>query len=280
MGIVFKARQVRLNRIVALKMILAGSHTNPDAQARFRTEAEAVAGLRHPNIVQIFDVGEHDGMPYFSLEFVEGGSLETRLDGTPWLGPPAAQLMEPVARAMYVAHQNGVIHRDLKPANILLTKEGLPKITDFGLAKRLDSDSNQTRTGTIMGTPSYMSPEQASGAKAEVGPLADVYALGAILYELLTGRPPFRGATPVDTLFQVVHGEPVAPSQLNPKAPRDLETICLKCLQKESKKRYASAEVLADDLLRFQKGEPIQRVRWGASRSSAAGAAAIPWLRR
>jgi WD40 repeat protein/tRNA A-37 threonylcarbamoyl transferase component Bud32 len=257
MGVVYKARQIGLNRLVALKMILTGSHAHAEDLARFRTEAEAVAGLRHPHIVQIYDVGEQGGLPYFSLEFVEGGSLEARLDGTPWLGPQAARLIEPLARAMHVAHQKGVIHRDLKPANVLLTADDTPKVTDFGLAKRLDQDSGQTRTGTIMGTPSYMAPEQASGAKAGIGPAADVYALGAVLYELLTGRPPFKAASPLDTILQVINGEPVPPSQLNPRAPRDLETICLKCLQKEPAKRYASAEALADDLRRFQNGEPI-----------------------
>jgi WD40 repeat protein len=257
MGVVYQARQVGLNRLVALKMILAGAHAQAADLARFRTEAEAVAGLRHPHIVQIYDIGEQGGLPYFSLEFVEGGSLEGRLDGTPWLGPPAARLMEPLARAMHAAHQKGIIHRDLKPANVLLTAEGTPKVTDFGLAKRLDQDSGQTRTGTIMGTPSYMAPEQASGAKADIGPAADVYALGAVLYELLTGRPPFKAVTPLDTVLQVIQGDPVPPAQLNARVSRDLETICLKCLQKEPARRYASAEALADDLSRYLKGEPI-----------------------
>jgi WD40 repeat protein/tRNA A-37 threonylcarbamoyl transferase component Bud32 len=257
MGVVYKARQVRLNRLVALKMILAGGHARAEDLARFSAEAEAVAGLRHPHIVQIYDVGEQAGLPYFSLEFVEGGTLEDRLDGTPWQGPRAAELVETLARAMHAAHERGIVHRDLKPANVLLTADGAPKITDFGLAKRLDRDSNQTRTGTIMGTPSYMAPEQAGGKK-DVGPAADTYALGAILYELLTGRPPFRAATPLDTVMQVVSQEPVPPAQLNARVPRDLETVCLKCLQKDPKKRYASALDLADDLRRFLGGEPIR----------------------
>ncbi len=257
MGVVYKALHVKLHRLVALKMILAGSHARADDLARFSTEAEAVAGLPHPNIVQIYDIGEQAGLPYFSLEFVEGGSLETRLDGTPWQAPRAAQLVETLARAMHAAHQCGIIHRDLKPANVLLTADGTPKITDFGLAKRLDQDAGQTRTGTIMGTPSYMAPEQAGGAKAGIGPAADTYALGAVLYELLTGRPPFKAETPLDTILQVLGGEPVPPTQLNGRVPRDLETICLKCLQKEPAKRYATAEALADDLRRFQNHEPI-----------------------
>jgi WD40 repeat protein/tRNA A-37 threonylcarbamoyl transferase component Bud32 len=257
MGVVYKARHLRLNRVVALKMVLAGAHARPEDLARFSTEAEAVAGLYHPNIVQIYDIGEQDGLPYFSLEFVEGGNLEGRLDGKPWVGQKAAQLVELLARAMHAAHQRGIIHRDLKPGNVLLTTDDVPKITDFGLAKRLDQDAGQTRTGTIMGTPSYMAPEQANGVK-DIGPAADVYALGAILYELLTGRPPFNAATPLDTILQVVNDEPVSPVRLNPRVPRDLETICLKCLQKEPHKRYATAEALADDLGRFARGEAIR----------------------
>jgi WD40 repeat protein/tRNA A-37 threonylcarbamoyl transferase component Bud32 len=256
MGIVYKARQLKLNRLVALKMILPGSHASEQDLARFAIEAEAVAGLRHPHIVQIYDIGEQDGMPYFSLEFVEGGTLEGRLNGTPWLSPRGARLVETLARAIHAAHQQGIVHRDLKPSNVLLTAEDTPKIADFGLAKRLNSDAGQTRTGTIMGTPSYMAPEQA-GHKKMIGPAADVYALGAVLYELLTGRPPFRGATPLDTVLQVVNQDPVPPSQLNATVPRDLETICLKCLEKEPARRYASAEALAEDLRRFLAGEHV-----------------------
>jgi tetratricopeptide (TPR) repeat protein len=259
MGVVYKARQQSLKRLVALKMLSAGANAQPMHFLRFTTEAEAVASLQHPNIVQIHEVGEHGGLPYFSLEYVAGGSLEKKILGNPLPAREAAQMVQTLARAMAYAHQRGVIHRDLKPANVLLTEDGLPKITDFGLAKRLDADdSSQTRAGTILGTPSYMAPEQAVGKSQNVGPLADVYALGAVLYELLTGRAPFRGATLLDTLEQVRKQEPVPVRQLQPKVPRDLETICLKCLQKEPHKRYASAEALADDLGRFLAGEPIR----------------------
>ena len=258
MGVVYKARHVKLNRVVALKMILAGSHAGEEDLRRFRTEAEAIAGLHHAHIVQIYDVGEQDGLPYCTLEFVGGGTLEAQLDGTPWPAPRAAQLLETLARAMYAAHQRGIVHRDLKPANVLLTAEGTPKITDFGLAKRLDQDAGQTRTGTIMGTPSYMAPEQAGGQNHAIGPATDVYALGAVLYELLTGRPPFNAPTPLDTVLQVVQCEPVPPARLNPKVPGDLDTICMKCLQKDPGKRYASAHDLADDCRRFLAREPIR----------------------
>jgi hypothetical protein len=255
MGVVYKARQISLNRVVALKMILAGSHAGTAELARFRTEAEAIARLQHPNIVAVHEVGEHEGLPFFSLEFCPGGSLEAKLAGTPRPPAEAAALLETLARAMEAAHQKGIVHRDLKPANVLLGEDSTPKITDFGLAKKLDT-AGQTQTGTVMGTPSYMAPEQAEGRR-EVGTAADVYALGAVLYECLTGRPPFKGATPLDTLVQVVKEEAVPPHFLQPKVPRDLETICLKCLHKDPARRYASAEALADDLRRFQGGEPI-----------------------
>jgi eukaryotic-like serine/threonine-protein kinase len=257
MGVVYKARQKKLNRIVALKMVLAGAHAGPEQLARFFTEAEAVAHLQQVNIVQIYEVGEHEGLPYFSLEYVDGGSLSERIGGKPQPVDEAAQQVELLARAMAYAHERGVVHRDLKPANILLTKDGQPKITDFGLAKRLESDSSQTKSGTLMGTPNYMAPEQARGLVRDVGPLADVYALGVILYEMLTGRTPFLGASILDTLQQVRNQEPVPPSRLQPKVPRDLETICLKCLEKEPAKRYEGAAQLADDLHRFLAGEPI-----------------------
>lgn len=262
MGVVYKARQVSLKRQVALKMILAGSHASPRALERFRTEAEAVARLAQPNIVQIYEIGEHDGQPYFSLEFCAGGSLARKLGGAPQPPHEAAGLIEVLARAMHAAHQAGVIHRDLKPANVLLANDGTPKIADFGLAKKLD-EPGMTASGDIMGTPSYMAPEQAGGKVKEMGPATDVYALGAILYELLTGRPPFRGATQLDTLLQVVSLEPVPPSRLQPQTQRDLETICLKCLQKEPRQRYASAEALADDLRCFLANEPIAARRAG-----------------
>jgi len=257
MGVVYKAKQSRLDRIVALKMILGGVYADPEMIERFTREATALAQLQHPNIVQIYEVNEHDGQPYFSLEFVEGGSLAQKLSGTPMPPKDAAALVETLAAAIDAAHEKGIIHRDLKPANVLLTKDGTPKITDFGLAKKMEDDG-RTRTGAIMGTPSYMAPEQASGLVKELGPLADVYALGAILYEALTGRPPFKGATLLDTLEQVRSTEPVPPSRLQTKCPRDLETICLKCLQKEPSRRYSTALTLAQDLRRFQEGRPIR----------------------
>jgi tRNA A-37 threonylcarbamoyl transferase component Bud32 len=257
MGVVYQARQTKLHRLVALKMILAGGHAGAADLARFQTEAEAIARLQHPNIVQVHEVGEHEGKPFLALEFCSGGSLEKKLNGTPLPPREAAQLIETLARAMDAAHRQHVVHRDLKPANVLLTGDGTPKITDFGLAKQLDAASH-TQTNAILGTPSYMAPEQAGARSKDIGPATDVYALGAILYELLTGRPPFKAATPLDTVLQVVSDEPVPPTQLQSKTPRDLETICLKCLHKEPGKRYATAAALADDLRRFQAGEPIQ----------------------
>jgi tetratricopeptide (TPR) repeat protein len=258
MGVVYQARQTRLQRLVALKMILAGGHASDAQLARFRTEGEAAARLQHPNVVQVHEVGDHQGLPFYALEYVAGGSLAGRLDGTPWQSRPAAQLVETLARAVHAAHQHGIVHRDLKPANVLLAADGAPKITDFGLAKLLDSGAGPTSTGDVMGTPSYMAPEQSGQCVQPIGPATDVYALGAILYELLTGRPPFKSATALETVYQVIHQEPVPPRQLQPKAPRDLETICLKCLQKEPARRYASALALADDLRRFLQDQPIQ----------------------
>jgi len=255
MGVVYQARQIDLKRVVALKMILAGEHAGAVSIARFRTEAEAIARLQHPNIVQIHEVGEHEGRPYFSLEFCGGGSLEKRIAGTPLLPFEAATLVQTLARAIHVAHQKGVIHRDLKPANVLLTEDGTPKITDFGLAKQLDA-VGQTASGAVMGTPSYMAPEQAAGRK-DVGTAADVYALGAILYECLTGRPPFRADTPLDTVMQVINDDPVPPRQHNAGVPKDLEAVCMKCLHKVPPRRYATAEALAADLARFLQGEPV-----------------------
>jgi WD40 repeat protein len=256
MGVVYKARHLQLDRVVALKRILAGGYASAAELDRFKDEARAIARLQHPNIVQIHDVGEQGGLPYFSLEYCPGGSLDKRLAGTPLPPHEAAALLETLARAMHAAHQMGVVHRDLKPANVLIAADGTAKVTDFGLAKRLDA-ACRTATGAVMGTPSYMAPEQAVGQKGQVGPATDVYALGAILYECLTGRPPFKAATTLETLRQVVHDEPVPPRQLQSRTPRDLETITLKCLQKEAGKRYASAAELAEDLRRFQAGEPI-----------------------
>jgi WD40 repeat protein/tetratricopeptide (TPR) repeat protein len=264
MGVVYRARQTRLNRLVALKMILSGAHAGDDDRRRFLAEAEAVARLQHPNIVQIHEIGEADGNPFFSLEFCPGGSLAAKLAGTPLPPQEAARLVGVLARAVQAAHEAGVVHRDLKPANVLLLADGTPKITDFGLAKKLDGAAGQTASGAVLGTPSYMAPEQAGGKTREVGPAADVYALGAILYECLTGRPPFRAATPLDTVLQVLSEEPVPPSRLLPGLPRDLETVCLKCLHKDPARRYASAAALADDMRRFQGGEPIQARPVGA----------------
>ncbi len=259
MGIVYKARQTKLGRDVALKMVLAGSHASNELLARFIAEAKAVAHLQHPNIVQIFEVGEHDNLPFFSLEFVDGPSLDKRIGGKPLAPEEAAQLTITLCQAMQYAHDHGVLHRDLKPANVLVSSEGVAKVTDFGLAKRLEDsdDSSSTRTGTIMGTPSYMSPEQARGAVHELGPATDQYSIGAILYEFLTGRPPFTSPKPVETIMQVLNNEPVPPKQLQPKLPIDIETICLKALQKEPGKRYASCAEMAADLGRFLRNEPI-----------------------
>ena len=256
MGVVYLARQRRPYRLVALKMILDGQG-NRAALARFHGEEDAIARLQHPHIVQIYAVGEQEGVAYFAMEFCAGGTLARRLSAGPLTPRAAAGLVEALARALHAAHRAGIVHRDLKPANVLLTADGTPKITDFGLSKRLDEDSGQTHTGVVMGTPSYMAPEQASGEASRVSPAADVHALGALLYECLAGRPPFRGASMLDTLEQVRVQEPVSPRRLQPKTPRDLETICLKCLQKELDKRYESAKALADDLQRFQQGKPI-----------------------
>ncbi|MCS5582606.1 MAG: serine/threonine-protein kinase, partial [Pseudomonadales bacterium] len=258
MGVVYKARDQKLKRIVALKMILSGAHASDEDMQRFQTEAEAVARLQHPNIVQIYEVGEHEGKPYIALEFADSGSLDKVLTGKPQNAEESAQLIETLARAIEVAHQQAIIHRDLKPANILLTEEGEPKITDFGLAKRMDEDSNQTKSGAVMGTPSYMAPEQAASKAETLGPAADTYALGAVLYHMLAGRPPFQAETQLDTLMQVIEDEPLPLRRLVSSVPVDLETICLKCLQKDIHRRYERAEELAEDLRRFLAGEPIQ----------------------
>jgi WD40 repeat protein len=278
MGVVYKARQIKADRLVALKMVLHAGHADAEALARFKTEAEAVARLTHPNIVQVYEVGEYDGLPFFSLEFCAGGSLDRRLK-QPLPAREAASLISALARAVQAAHDAGVIHRDLKPANILLASGGrqspeggdatpdsgdgrpplaglIPKIADFGLARKID-EAGRTHTGQVMGTPSYMAPEQAAGRTHQLGPTADIYALGAILYDCLTGRPPFRAATVMETLQLVLSAEPVPPRTLQPGLPRDLETICLKCLHKEPEQRYRSAAALADDLQHYLNGEPI-----------------------
>jgi serine/threonine protein kinase/tetratricopeptide (TPR) repeat protein len=274
MGVVYKARQTKLNRLVALKVMRARGPAESEELDRFRAEAEAAARLQHPHIVQVYDVGQQDGWPYLTLELVEGGSLAEKLDGAPQPARPAARLLEVLAGAVHFAHQRHVVHRDLKPANVLLTADGTPKVTDFGLAKILEEGAGLTRTGVILGTPSYMAPEQAGGKSGGAGPAADVYALGAILYQLLTGRPPFRGETAEDTLHQVRTAEPVPPRRLQPKVPRDLETICLKCLQKEPPRRYASAAELAEELQRFTSDRPIR------ARPTPAWERALRWARR
>ncbi|MFO0850063.1 MAG: serine/threonine-protein kinase [Gemmataceae bacterium] len=257
MGVVYLARQLRLNRPVALKMVLAGGHASAQDRMRFLAEAESVAAIQHPGIVQVFEFGTAGEQPYFALEFCPGGSLAGKLAGTPLPPQDAAALVERIAAAVQAAHDKGIVHRDLKPDNVLFAADGTPKVTDFGLARKVEGDSGLTRTGAIMGTPSYMAPEQATGKGKEVGPAADVYALGAVLYECLTGRPPFRAATALDTVLQVANDEPVSPRKLVPNLPRDLETVTLKCLEKGPAKRYESAAHLAADLGRFRAGEPI-----------------------
>jgi WD40 repeat protein len=257
MGVVYQARQTVLGRVVALKMILSGEYARPEEADRFRREAEAVARLQHPNVVQIFEVGGHGGRPFLALEYVTGGGLDKKLAGTPLPPREAAALVAVLARAVHYAHGRGVVHRDLKPANVLLAEDGTPKVADFGLARRLDGSHGPTQTGVVLGTPSYMAPEQARGDTHAVGPPADVYALGAILYEGLTGRPPFKAATGWETVRQVLEQEPVPPRRLLPSVPASVETVCLKALAKDPVKRYATAAALAEDLGRFLDGRPV-----------------------
>jgi serine/threonine protein kinase len=266
MGVVYRARQVSLDRIVAVKMLLRGELATAAEEARFRAEAESAARLDHPNVVPIYGVGESDGQPFFAMKYVEGTTLARRLAEGPLSGRESAALLVPVARAIHYAHTQGVLHRDLKPSNILIDEQGRALVTDFGLAKRLtapepgshggDPDSVLTRTGAILGTPSYMAPEQAAGSRGRLGPASDVYSLGTILYQMLTGRPPFQAASPVDTVLQVLEQDPVPP-RLLARVDRDLEMIVLKCLQKPVDLRYASAAALADDLHAYLAGEPV-----------------------
>jgi tetratricopeptide (TPR) repeat protein len=275
MGVAYRAWQPSLKRDVVIKILDAAGPGTADAERRLRAEAEAIARLQHPHIVQIYEVGDCQGRPYLVLEYMAGGSLDRRLAGTPRPAMEAATLLETLAHAVHSAHEKGVIHRDLKPSNILLTADGLPKISDFGLAKLLGAAaSGVSAPGSVVGTPSYMPPEQAQGQPSVVGPEADVYSLGAILYEALTGRPPFRADSPLATLQQVMTAEPAPPRRLNSAVPSDLETICLKCLDKDPRKRYASAHELADDLHRFLTGNPI------CARPVGAWGVAARWARR
>jgi eukaryotic-like serine/threonine-protein kinase len=287
MGIVYRAWHLRLQRPVALKMLLAGAYANRAERERFQREAEAVAALVHPNIVQVYDVGEVDERPFFTMELVDSGDLAKQLQGVPQPALRAAGLVATLADAVHAAHQRGIVHRDLKPGNVLLAADGTPKVTDFGLARRLETGDGLTLSGTPLGTPSYMAPEQARGSRESIGPATDIYALGAILYELLTGRPPFKAESGLATLQQVMADDPVPPARLNRRVPRDLETICLKCLHKEAQRRYASAADLEADLRRFERGEPIKArpvgpvertARWVWRRPSLAGALVAGWV--
>ena len=274
MGVVYRAKQTRLNRIIALKMVLTGGYAVPQERQRFRREAEAVATLQHPNIVQIYDVGDADGRPFFTMEYVDSGSLARKLAGTPLPAREAAALVATLAAAVEAAHRGGIVHRDLKPANVLLTAAGVPKVSDFGLARRLDGDTGLTGTGNAVGTSSYMAPEQARGQVDAAAPAADIYSLGAILYEVLTGRPPFKAETAAETVHQLLSQDPVSPSRLNGRVPRDLDTVCLKCLHKLPRLRYASAAALADDLNRFLSGEAV------TARPEGRLARLARWIRR
>jgi hypothetical protein len=293
MGVVYKARQVALDRVVALKVILHADCAGAEARDRFRAEARAAARLQHPNAVHVYEVGEYRGLPYFAQEYCPGGSLAARLDGTPRPPGEAAGLVEALARAADAAHRAGVVHRDIKPGNVLLAAGGEPKLADFGLAKLIGADG-PTRTGAVLGTPAYMAPEQADGRVKEIGPATDVYALGVLLYELLAGRPPFKAPSAAETLAQVIAADP---PPVQPACPRDLEAIVRKCLEKDPARRYASAAELADDLRRFREGRPVvprpagpvarlwQWVRRNPVTAAAAGlgllalalAAVVPW---
>src|SRR5262249_54587802 len=258
MGIVYRARQISLDRIVALKMLLFGPLASPEFVKRFRAEASAAASLQHPNIVAIHEVGVHQGQQYFAMDYVEGQSLAKLLANGPLPATRAAHYLKTIAEAIHYAHERGILHRDLKPSNVLIDPNDQPRVTDFGLARRIEGDSELTMTGQVLGSPNYMPPEQAAGKRGKLSRRSDVYSLGAMLYHLLTGRPPFVGEALTDTLEQVLNSEPVGPRLLNPAVPRDLQTICLKCLEKESGKRYATAQDLSFELGRFLNDEPIQ----------------------
>lgn len=257
MGIVYEARQLSLGRLVALKMILRRELASPEELARFRSEAESAARLDHPHIVPVFEVGEHEGQPYFAMKYVEGTTLAERLAEGPIHAREAAALLAPICHAIQDAHEHGILHRDLKPSNILIDREGRPHVSDFGLAKRVEGGEQLTRSGAVIGTPSHMAPEQAAGGRGQLGPASDVYSLGTILYQMLTGRPPFQAATPVDTVLLLLEQDPLPPRLVNPLANRDLEMIALRCLQKPQALRYPTAKALADDLEAFLADEPI-----------------------
>jgi len=273
MGVVYKARQASLDRTVALKMILRGTLASTEDLARFRAEAEAAAQLSHEGIVPVYEVGQHDGHSFFSMQLIEGDTLSQRLAAGPLPPRAAAAILLRVSRAIHAAHDAGVLHRDVKPSNILIDKDGRPHVTDFGLAKRVEGQESLTRTGAVLGTPSYLAPEQAIGARGVLGPATDVYGLGAVLYQMLTGRPPFQAATPLETVMLVVEQEVVPPRLLNPRADRDLELIALQCLQKPPELRYASAASLADDLQAYLEGDPI------SARSGRFSAIMARWFR-
>ncbi|HMC63448.1 MAG TPA: serine/threonine-protein kinase, partial [Gemmataceae bacterium] len=281
MGIVYKARQASLGRIVAVKMLLFGPLSSPEFVKRFRAEASAAASLQHPNIVAIHEVGVHQGQHYFAMDYVQGSSLAKVLSNGPLPARGAASYLKTIAEAIHCAHERGILHRDLKPSNVLIDASDQPRVTDFGLARRLEGDSELTVTGQVLGSPNYMPPEQATAKRGKVNRRSDVYSLGAMLYHLLTGRPPFVGEALTDTLDQVLNAEPVSPRLLNPSVPRDLETICLKCLEKEPDKRYTTALALADELGRFLNNEavharPVTRItrawRWCRRKPALAGA--------
>src|SRR5262249_20061322 len=274
MGVVYQARQISLNRMVALKVLLAGYFADTAAMRRFRHEAEAAASLNHPNIVAIYEVAEHEGTPYFSMELIEGDSLAALTRDGPLPVHRAARLVKTIAEAVQFAHERGLLHRDLKPSNVLIDAADAPHITDFGLAKRLEGEADLTVTGQVLGTPNYMAPEQADTQCGRTSPATDVYSLGAVLYQLLTGCPPFMAETLTQTLRLVIEGEPAPPRLLNPIVPRDLETICTKCLEKDPQLRYSSARELADELDRFLSDEPIRARPMGAT------ARMLRWCRR